>query len=251
VKHPSAAHAIHHKETMTTIHSITPLATSLAPPDPSASPRRKHRAWLAPTLLMLLGAVAVLSAVVRLESMARALAMDVVPADHEDAHYLKHVVVVLLHLVPGIAFMVLGPLQFSSTVRRRWPAWHRWSGRVFVVCGFGVGLTSLWMNQFFPPVGGPLKYWANAVFGVALMVSLGISLAAIVRRDVALHRAWMVRAMAIGMGVATQRLYLVPPYLIYGELSEVAIGLGVWLGWGLNLAAAEIILLRERRRAQR
>jgi predicted membrane protein DUF2306 len=38
----------------------------------------------------------------------------------------------LIHVVPGVAFMLLGPLQFNSTLRARHLRWHRWSGRVVV-----------------------------------------------------------------------------------------------------------------------
>src|ERR1700726_3698890 len=49
------------------------------------------------------------------------------------AHY---PVLTLIHIVPGLLFMLLGPLQFSSTIRARHLRWHRWSGRVFVAFGF-------------------------------------------------------------------------------------------------------------------
>src|ERR1700681_4661390 len=42
------------------------------------------------------------------------------------AHY---PVLTLIHIVPGLLFMLLGPLQFSSTIRARHLRWHRWSGR--------------------------------------------------------------------------------------------------------------------------
>jgi len=46
------------------------------------------------------------------------------------AHY---PILTLVHIAPGLLFMVLGPLQFSSTIRARHLRWHRWSGHVFVV----------------------------------------------------------------------------------------------------------------------
>src|SRR6476646_10720991 len=43
------------------------------------------------------------------------------------AHY---PVLTLVHIVPGLLFMILGPLQFSSSIRARHLRWHRFSGRV-------------------------------------------------------------------------------------------------------------------------
>ena len=37
----------------------------------------------------------------------------------------------LIHILPGLLFMILGPLQFSATLRALHPRWHRWSGRVY------------------------------------------------------------------------------------------------------------------------
>src|SRR6202048_305597 len=53
------------------------------------------------------------------------------------AHY---PVLTLIHIVPGLLFMLLGPLQFGSTIRARYLRWHRWSGRVFVAFGFFFGI---------------------------------------------------------------------------------------------------------------
>src|SRR5580765_3485739 len=48
------------------------------------------------------------------------------------AHY---PILTIVHIVPGLLFMILGPLQFSRTIRARHLRWHRLSGRIFVICG--------------------------------------------------------------------------------------------------------------------
>jgi hypothetical protein len=67
------------------------------------------------------------------------------------AHY---PILTLVHIVPGLLFMILGPLQFSSTLRSRRLAWHRWSGRVFVFCGLVIGVSALVMSFWMPAIGG-------------------------------------------------------------------------------------------------
>ena len=83
-----------------------------------------------PGLLLLLGSLPVLSAIYRLVLIREGLALEKLPDDFEGAAYVEHLFIALAHFVPGIAFLLLGPLQFSATIRQRWPAWHRWSGRV-------------------------------------------------------------------------------------------------------------------------
>ncbi len=217
----------------------------------AASPRpKRNNPWRTPILLWLLGAAVTLSAVARLVSMAQGAAMDTLPDDHVDKHYLQHAIVVLLHLVPGLAFVLLGPVQFSTQLRKRYPKWHNRAGKVFVVSGIIAGVSALWMNQTFPPVGGILKYTSNVAFGVTLIGTLMLAMAAIWRRRVGAHRAWMMRAFAIGTGVATQRVLLVPLFIAFGDLSDTLIGAGTWAGWLLNVAVAEILIRRSRRGAR-
>ena len=55
------------------------------------------------------------------------------------AHYPR---LTLIHIVPGILFMILGPLQFRATIRARHLRWHRLSGRAFVICGLVIGISA-------------------------------------------------------------------------------------------------------------
>lgn len=197
-------------------------------------------------LLFLLGAVVVLSAVVRLAGMGGALSSGVLPEDAGDAAYVRHPFIAVLHLVPGVAFTLLGPIQFMPGIRRRWPVVHRWSGRVFIVSGVLVAVTAMVVSAVFPPVGGLFKSSAVYLFSIAQLVTLGVALRAVLRCDIPRHRAWMIRAFAIGLGVATMRLYFIPVLLLFGVPGDFSIGLGMWVGFGVNVVVAELILLRER-----
>jgi len=42
-----------------------------------------------------------------------------------DAVFARYPILTLVHILPGLLFMVLGPLQFSSTIRTRHLQWHR------------------------------------------------------------------------------------------------------------------------------
>lgn len=76
------------------------------------------------------------------------------------AHY---PILTMVHILSGLLFMILGPLQFSSTIRKRYLRWHRWSGRVFVVCGGVIGVTG--MSFAMPAIGGFNRAAATTLFG--------------------------------------------------------------------------------------
>src|SRR5690242_19473457 len=52
-----------------------------------------------------------------------------------DAGFARYPLLTLVHIIPGLLFMVLGPLQLARPIRSRMPVLHRWCGRVFVACG--------------------------------------------------------------------------------------------------------------------
>jgi len=62
------------------------------------------------------------------------------------------------------------------------------------------------MTQFYPlypHLQRELLYGFRMLFGSGMVVSIALGLAAILRRDIAQHRAWMIRGYAIGQGAVT------------------------------------------------
>jgi uncharacterized membrane protein len=155
------------------------------------------------------------------------------------AHY---PVLTLIHIVPGLLFMLLGPLQFSATIRARHLRWHRWSGRVFVACGFVIGISALIMSFGVPAIGGVNQAAATTLFGSYFLVALSRALWLIRRREVALHREWMIRAFSIGLAVATIRP-IMGVFFATSRFSGLTprefFGIAFWIGFVLHLMAAE------------
>lgn len=205
----------------------------------------RSRAWLAPSGLLLLGLVPVLTGTLSLLAVGEGMATGAIAP--EAVNYLANPLPIALHIVAGSLFNLLGVFQFVPAIRRNWPAWHRWSGRTFIVAGLATAASAIWMNQYFPAFGGWLKYSSNLFFGVALAVALTIAYRAIRRRDIATHRAWMMRAYAIGLGVATQRVLVIPYAAITMSVPpDPWLGLLLWAGWLLNLAVVESLLRRRK-----
>src|SRR5581483_10287416 len=111
-----------------------------------------------------------------------------------DDIFARYPALTLIHIVPGLLFMVLGPLQFSSSLRARHLRWHRRAGRVYLVCGMVIGLTALAMSLGMPAIGGPTQAIATTLFGAYFLFGLGRAYWHIRRREVARHREWMIRA---------------------------------------------------------
>jgi uncharacterized membrane protein len=151
---------------------------------------------------------------------------------------------VVLHIVSVSIFAILGAFQFSTGLRRGRPGWHRAAGRLVVACGLLVGLSGLWLTLFYshPDGSQPLLYALRLLFGSAMVVCILLGFAAILRRDVNRHRAWMTRGYAIGLGAGTQALTLLVGEVILGPPTELSRALLMGAAWVINLGVAEWVI---------
>jgi uncharacterized membrane protein len=150
-----------------------------------------------------------------------------------------------LHALAGVLFGVIGPLQFVRALGSRFGTLHRVAGRVFVLAGVGLALSGLALLLQVESIAAGLLDAARGVFGLALMAALVRGVAAARARDMRRHRAWMIRAYAIGMGQGTAALVLFPIYLITrtppAGLATAIVVVGMWL---LNITLAEWVVRR-------
>ncbi|RJL31930.1 DUF2306 domain-containing protein [Bailinhaonella thermotolerans] len=202
---------------------------------PARRAPRRAAGILVPAGLLALTAVPVVAGALRLSELAGGAA--VLPAD---ARFSPAPPSLVLHIVTAIVYGVAGAFQFAPGIRRRAPGTHRALGRVLVPCGLAVALSGLWLTWFHPrPEGDELLAVFRFGFGSAMALSLVLGLAAIRRRDVARHRAWMARGYAIGLGAGTQALTQIPALLLPGPPGETTRALLLAAGWVINLAVAE------------
>jgi hypothetical protein len=138
--------------------------------------------------------------------------------------------------------MILGPLQFSSTIRARHLRWHRWSGRIFASCGVVIGISALVMSFGMPAIGGINQAAATTLFGMFFLFALCKAFWHIRRREVTLHREWMIRAFSVGLAVATIRP-IIGMFFATSRFSGLTpyefFGIAFWIGFVLHLMAAE------------
>ena len=152
--------------------------------------------------------------------------------------YAEHGQLTIVHVLPGALFLAVLPLQFTNSLRRRRPALHRWIGRILVTIGVPVALSGLLLGAV-SPFGGVTADAAIFLFGVLFLVALTLGFTAARRREFRIHREWMLRAAAIGAGIATVRFVAFPLYWLVGGSALALVGPAFWLGLGLSAAIAE------------
>lgn len=161
------------------------------------------------------------------------------PPDTFEAPFARRPLLAFLHLVPALLFVILGPLQFVRPIRDRFPALHRWSGRVYLVAAALIAYSSvhLVLNRSF---GGPSETAATIFFSALFVCCLGIAFSHIRNRRLRQHREWMIRGFAIGLAVVTIRP-VVGMYLLFSIYSvQEILGTAFWISFTTHLVAAEV-----------
>jgi uncharacterized membrane protein YozB (DUF420 family) len=173
--------------------------------------------WLLPTGLILLSTVPVTVGLALVATLA--VGTRITP---DNARFFASPVPVVVHIIGVSLYCLLGAFQFVPGFRRRRPGWHRVAGRVLVPAGLAAALAGLWMTLFYPLAAGDVELLRSIrlVFGWAVVASLVLGFTAIRRRDIAGHRAWMIRGYAIAQGAGTQVLVSVPWLVLTGKSAE-------------------------------
>jgi uncharacterized membrane protein len=147
-----------------------------------------------------------------------------------------------MHALGGAIAVVLGPWQFLSRVRARWPRVHVWTGRVYLLAVLSGALGGL----YFAPtsVGGKPGVIGFGILAVFWLYTGTQAYLSIRRREVVAHRRWMIRNYALTFAAVTLRLEL--GLLQLGGLNfDVAFPIVAWSSWVLNWLVAEIWLRRQ------
>jgi uncharacterized membrane protein len=209
-------------------------------PAPQRRPgTRNGPSWPVPTALVALTIIPLISGSLRLLDVAGG--PQLLPTNPRvDASPTP----LVLHVLAAAVYAVGGAFQFPARLRRVHRAWHRRAGRLLIGAGLVVAVSGLWMTLFYPGApGGDLLWTVRLVVGSATATSIVLGFAAIRRRNIPAHRAWMMRAYAVGLGAGTQAFTEGIGEALFGtgDLSK-AISMGS--GWAINALVAEWIIRR-------
>ena len=160
-----------------------------------------------------------------------------------------------MHYFMGAVLVLAWPILFSSRIRVRHRAVHRWTGRVYVSAGFlaGVGGLSFILARH----TGEAAHTAFAIWGSVMMLSAVMAYVHARARRFDVHRAWAIRLFAMVLGSWIFEL----EYRAWEDLAG-GIGIGADQGPGLfdyainylffvpNLLVAEYFIRNKHKRVE-
>jgi hypothetical protein len=163
-----------------------------------------------------------------------------------DDAFASHTALTLAHIVPALFFVLLSPfVVISRFANLQWPE------RIFFPLGAIVGLTAYAMSAF--AVGGWIERSAVFFFDTLFLYSLALAFWHRQRGEPLLKRRWLLRSIAILLGIATTR----PVMGVFFATSAAThlvpsqfFGLAFWIGFSINIIVFEVWLGSAGRRLQ-
>ena len=145
------------------------------------------------------------------------------------------------HIILGGLCLMLGSLQFSRSLRVRFPLAHRWTGRAYLSCVMISGIGALFMAPISD--GGPVAHVGFGMLAVVWLYSGANAYLYIRARNIKQHQRWMIRNFALTLAAVTLRLHLPMLQGAFGLSFEQAYPIVAWLAWVPNLLIAEWFIL--------
>ncbi|GAA5229961.1 DUF2306 domain-containing protein [Arthrobacter cryoconiti] len=167
---------------------------------------------------------------------------SVIPLNTDVAlHYLT----LAIHAVPAGLALVLGPIQFITPLRTRFPRAHRITGRIYMISVVFAAIAAIVATGL--SVDGFSAQVAFALLGVAWLYTVVQGYRTIRRGEVQLHRVWMVRNYALTFSAVTLRIFLVSGLALRPvlgiEFAEVY-SASVWAAIFINVVIAEYFFVQ-------
>ena len=157
----------------------------------------------------------------------------------------------VLHVFLGALVTASGILQLVPAVRRRWPALHRWNGRLFMATAIAASLSGFYLTWIRGSMLNLPSALSTSLNGVLILVFVALAWRFAWRRDFTAHRRHALRAWVLVNGVWFLRLGIMLAGLGLAPFGvqmgyDGAVFLGVsYASWIVPLALVQVYLAAE------
>jgi uncharacterized membrane protein len=100
---------------------------------------------------------------------------------------------VIMHVASAAIVMLAGAVQLVPQIRSRFPAFHRWNGRIYILTAVTLSVAGLYMTWFRGSVGDLSIHLGSTVNAVLIWLCGGMALRYALARDFRTHRRWALR----------------------------------------------------------
>jgi hypothetical protein len=105
-----------------------------------------------------------------------------------------------MHFAAGGVILALGFMQLLNAIRERWPAVHRWLGRIYVTAAALAGVGGLMFIGVTGTIGGLVMNIGFGLYGGLMVLCAFQTYRYARRRELETHRKWAIRLFALAVG---------------------------------------------------
>src|SRR4029077_11650189 len=102
--------------------------------------------------------------------------------------------------------MLAGAVQLVPQVRSRFPVFHRWNGRIYMLTALTLSLAGLYMTWIRGSVGDLPQHLGSTLNAILMWLFAAIALRYALARDLKTHRRWALRLFLALSGSWVYRL---------------------------------------------
>jgi hypothetical protein len=123
------------------------------------------------------------------------------------------------HILFATVISIAGALQLIPGIRNRFPAFHRWNGRLFVLAAFTQAISGIYLTLSGRRLVGDVTQHVVSIFGaVLIMFCAGMALRYAMARDFTTHRRWALRLFLVASGSWFFRLGFFLTLALFGPI---------------------------------
>jgi uncharacterized membrane protein len=100
---------------------------------------------------------------------------------------------VVMHVASAAFVMLAGAVQLVPQIRSRFPEFHRWNGRIYMLTAVTLSVAGLYMTWFRGSVGDLSVHLGSTLNAVLIWLCGGMALRYALARDFKTHRRWALR----------------------------------------------------------
>jgi hypothetical protein len=102
------------------------------------------------------------------------------------------------HILFATVISIAGALQLIPGIRNRFPAFHRWNGRLFVLAALTQAITGIYLTVWVRKLIGDTTQHVVSVLGAVLIIFCAVmALRFAIARNFTIHRRWALRLFLV------------------------------------------------------
>lgn len=104
---------------------------------------------------------------------------------------------VVMHLISAVIIMLAGAVQLVPQIRNRFPVFHRWNGRIYMLATVALSGAGVYMHWIRGSVGDLPQHIGGYVNATLIWLFAGLALRYALARDFKTHRRWALRLFMV------------------------------------------------------